>query len=80
MAAVQDAVATAADHFPVFDHESEEIYFICTLPLSNKKRWIEISPGSWAETLPLCNVIKVRKRSKTNTRAVREQAAVSGPR
>ncbi len=80
MAAVQLAVATAAGHFAAFDDASQEIYFTCT-PYKMECQ-IEISPGSWAETLPSFSVIEVRKRSKrdSSTRAVREQAGVlSGP-
>jgi hypothetical protein len=79
IAAVQAAVATATNHFTALDNENQEIYFTCT-PYQ-MWRQIEISPSSWAETLPLFSVIEVRKRSKwdSSTRAVREQAAVSGP-
>ena len=80
MAAGQDAVATAAGHFAVLDNTSQEIYFTCTP--SKMGCPIEISPGSWAETLPTFNVIEVRKRLKrdSSTRAVREQVEVlSGP-
>jgi hypothetical protein len=70
----QAAVATAADHFAGFDSHWEEIYFTCE-PYK-MGRQIEISPCSWVETLPSFRVIEVRKRK----RAVRDQAAVSGPR
>ena len=80
MATVQAAVATAANHFAALDDASQDIYFTCT-PYKMCSQ-IEISPSSWAETLPLFSIIEVRKRSKwdSSTRAVREQAAVSGPR
>ena len=80
MAAGQAAVATAASHFPAFDDASQEIYFTCTP--SRMGRPIEISPGSWAETLPVFSVIEVRKRSKrdSSTRSMWEQVAgISGP-
>ena len=81
IAAGQAAVATAASHFATLDDASQEIYFTCTP--SRMGRPIEISAGSWAETLPLFSVIEVRKRSKrdSSTRAVREQVGVllSGP-
>ena len=80
MAAVQVAVATASNHFAASDDGSQEIYFTCTPHKMCSQ--IEISPSSWAETLPLFSIIEVRKRSKwdSSTRAVREQVAVSGPR
>jgi len=60
------------------DEGVEEVYFTCT---PYKMGQLEISPNSWAETLPLFIVIEVRKRSKwvSSTRAVREQIAVSSP-
>jgi len=80
MAAAQAAVATAANHFAALNDASQEIYFTCML--YKMSRQIEIAPGSWAETLPSFSVIEVRKRSKcdSSTRAVRDQAVVSGPR
>ena len=79
MAAVQVAVATAANHFAASDDGSQEIYFTCRP--HNMGSQIEISPCSWAETLPLFSIIEVRKRSKwdSSTRAVPEQVAVLGP-
>jgi hypothetical protein len=71
MTSGQAAVATAAEHFPRFDNNQEEIYLTC-MP-HKMGRQIEISPGSWAEILPLFSVIEVRKRR----RAVQDQAAVS---
>ena len=62
MAAVQVAVATAANHFAALDDGSQEIYFTCTLHKMCSQ--IEILPNSWAETLPLFSIIEVRKRSK----------------
>jgi len=79
MTAGQAASTTAANHFAAFDDRNQEIYFTC---MPDKWRQVEISPGGWAETLPSFSMIEVRKRSKwdSTTRAVREQAAVSGPR
>ena len=79
MAAVQVAVATAANHFAAPDDGSQEIYFTCRPHKMGSQ--IEISPCSWAETLPLFSIIEVRKRSKwdSSTRAVQEQVAVLGP-
>jgi len=62
MAAVQAAVAMAANHFTGSDDRSQEIYFTCT-PY-NMCFQIEILPSSWAETLPLFRIIEVRKRWK----------------
>jgi len=62
MAAVQAAVATAANHLAALDDGSQEIYFTC-MPY-NMCFQIEISPSTWAETLPLFSVIEVRKRSR----------------
>lgn len=78
-APVQGAVATAADHFAAFDDASLEIYFTCT-PYGMSGQ-VEISPGSWATTLPLFRIIEVRKRSQrdSSSRAVRRQAAASSP-
>jgi hypothetical protein len=81
MAAVQTAVATAANHFAALDDGSQEIYFTCT-PYKMECQ-VEIPPSSWAETLPLFSALEVRKRSKwdSSTRMVREreQGAVPGP-
>ena len=59
MAAVQAAVATAANHFAALDDASQEIYFTCTHAVQMLCQ-IEISLGSWAETLPSFGVTEVR--------------------
>jgi len=60
-AAGQAAVVTASDQFALLDDESQEIYF--TYTPHKMLRQIEISPGSWTETLPFLSAIEVRKRS-----------------
>jgi len=79
MTAGQAALTTAANHFAASDDRNQEFYFTC---VPHKWRQVEISPSGWAEALPSFSMIEVRKRLKwdSSTRAVREQAAVSGPR
>ena len=77
MAAVQAAVAMAANHFTGLDNTSEEIYFTCR-PYKMKWRQMEILPGSWGEILPAFIDIEVRKRPKS-IRAVQEQGPALGP-
>jgi len=78
MTAGQAALTTAANHFAASDDGNQGIYFTCT---PHTWRQVEISPGGWAEALPLFRMVEVRKRPKwdSSTRAVRERAAVSGP-
>jgi len=75
----QAALTMAANHFAASDDGNQEFYFTC---VPHRWRQIEISPGGWAETLPSFSMIEVRKRLRwdSSTRAVREQAEVSGPR